>query len=209
MLSIWSNSYAPKESCNSFQAFNIVPSPISTQKLPITYAQKKIISTSKVTASDLSTKVGEGDLVWAKVTGHPWWPSKITRNPPSGMSEIKIVGTVIPENMCCVLFVGRQEWAWMPVTSLIEYDGFERFKKVVQKKVDFAKSKREKINIANQYEIKFHPSRRESWLSAIKEADIYLEKRPCQSSSSSSSTSKTSVDFQLTNVNSLKRKVRF
>ncbi len=43
------------------------------------------------------------------------------------------------------------------------------------KKVDLAKSKREKIKIADLSEIKFHSSRREAWLSAIKEADKYLE----------------------------------
>jgi len=85
--------------------------------------------------SEVSSEPSAGDLVWAKVCGHPWWPCMITSFPPpininqieldnDSKDHIKIVGTVKPKKMFCVLFFGPSvEHAWIPDTSFIEYKG--------------------------------------------------------------------------------------
>ncbi len=47
-------------------------------------------------SSEQSCEPKVGDLVWVKATGHPWWPSKITSNPPPTTPP-----SSANSNMCC------------------------------------------------------------------------------------------------------------
>jgi hypothetical protein len=76
-----------------------------------------------------------GDIFWAKARGHTWWPCMITSYPPP-MSDLHI-GSKIPDTvksdkkMFCVLFFGpRKEWAWIPDSNFIPYNGNFNFNQI-------------------------------------------------------------------------------
>ena len=80
-------------------------------------------------------KYNTGDLVWARIGGHPWWPCMISNMPPpSNLTEIdadtqntsyiKYVGVVRPKRMFYVLFFGPSiEHAWVNDSCMIDYKG--------------------------------------------------------------------------------------
>jgi hypothetical protein len=74
----------------------------------------------------------KGDLVWAKVSGHPWWPCMVSSFPPAiGLNEIesddqdsshvKLVGNVKLKKVLFVLFFETCEHAWVSENFLIKY----------------------------------------------------------------------------------------
>jgi hypothetical protein len=118
-----------------------------------------------------------GNLVWAKVTGHPWWPCVISRDGNDGDSYFKSFGSLRTKRMFYVEFFGpSSEHAWICEGSLLEYKGIEAFKAYAQDQVDEAPTKSQKEKLAERFQLKVSLKRRENWERAVEEADEILNK---------------------------------
>ena len=123
-------------------------------------------------------KYNVGDLVWAKVSGHPWWPCIVSLSietlPPT---HIKYIGVTRPKRMFFVEFFGPSiEHAWVSEGCLIDYKGVEEFKVSAQMQVNQAITKSAKEKLAYRFQLKVALSRRDHWEQAVLQADTWLNK---------------------------------
>ena len=116
------------------------------------------------------------DVVWVKMGGHPWWPSIVIRDPNDSTSSFtKVVGNAPPKRTYFVSFYGSTaDFAWVPDSTVIPYQGVEAFTTYAQKAVDKAVTKNQKEQLTERFQLKVTMSRREDWESAVKEADLAL-----------------------------------
>jgi hypothetical protein len=131
----------------------------------------------------MAPKYQVGDLVWAKVSGHPWWPCMVSRDTTgesssSMASHVKEVGTTRTKRTFYVEFFGPAvEHAWVAEGCLIEYRGIEAFKTYAQDQVDQAPTKSAKEKLAERFQLKVALTRRDHWETAVEEADEALTKK--------------------------------
>ena len=137
----------------------------------------KLDEMTELNTSQESVKYQVGDLVWAKVSGHPWWPCMISTDASSN-THLKEVGTTKPRRTFYVEFFGPSvEHAWVAEGCLIEYKGIEEFKTYAQDQVDQAPTKSQKEKLAERFQLKVALSRRDQWEQAVDEADEALTKK--------------------------------
>jgi [histone H3]-lysine36 N-dimethyltransferase NSD2 len=133
-------------------------------------------------ANDNNIKFQIGDLVWAKLSGHPWWPCMVS-NPLSSQSNTtsslnnqlhyRLVGATRPKRFVYVEFYGpARENAWISESSLIEYKGVDAFKVYAQDQVDQAQAKSAKEKLADKFQLKVSLAKRDYWEKAVNEADL-------------------------------------
>lgn len=138
-----------------------------------------IVPNAPGSASSITNEVkyNVGDLVWAKVSGHPWWPCVVARDAIEN-SYVKAVGAARPKRMFYVEFFGPSvEHAWVAEGGLIEYKGIEAFKTYAQDQVDQAPTKSQKEKLAERFQLKVALTRRDHWEHAVKEADDELDRK--------------------------------
>jgi hypothetical protein len=140
-------------------------------------------------------KYNLGDLVWAKVSGHPWWPCIVcsslngdeaqSESPPS---HVRYASETIRSRLSYFLrlYGPLSESAWVLESNLIDYKGIEAFKTYAQDQVDQALTKSAKEKLAERFQLKVALSRREHWERAVREADVAIAK----------SSSERLVDFK-------------
>ncbi|CAG5130472.1 unnamed protein product, partial [Candidula unifasciata] len=111
----------------------------------------------------------EGDLLWAKVSGHPYWPCMISRCPFSKMFT-RIKGDVRVVRSYHVQFFGNEgERGWINEPSLMLFEGKLKFLDMAQTEV--SKGKRGK-SAYNPFKINI--SRRHAWNIAVDEAEAAM-----------------------------------
>lgn len=130
-----------------------------------------------------------GDLVWAKVSGHPWWPCMISNSELSPTSSknhaktensyVRLIGGSRPKRSYYVQFFGPSvEHAWVPEGNIIAYQGLEDFKAYGQQQIDKAVSKSAKDKMSEKFSFsKITPLKRDEWEQAIAEADKLVGKK--------------------------------
>ena len=127
-------------------------------------------------SSNNDIRFNVGNLVWAKVSGHPWWPCMISTD-YSEDNYVKLVGAARPKRMFYVEFFGPSvEHAWVTESCLIEYNGIEAFKTYAQDQVDQALTKSQKEKLAERFQLKVALTRRDHWEKAVEEADDAMNK---------------------------------
>ncbi|CAK6433357.1 unnamed protein product [Pipistrellus nathusii] len=88
-----------------------------------------------------------GDLVWAKVSGYPWWPCMVSADPLLH-SYTKLKGQRKSARQYHVQFFGdTPERAWIFEKSLAAFEGEEQFEKLCQESARQAPTKAEKIKL--------------------------------------------------------------
>jgi hypothetical protein len=133
-------------------------------------------------SSSDSVKYNADDLVWAKVSGHPWWPCMISPDVNENNMHVKSIGgTSRAKRLYFVEFFGPSvEHAWVNEGCLIEYKGIEAFKTYAQYEVDQAPTKSQKEKLAERFQLKVALTRRDHWERAVQEADEALSKRKAE-----------------------------
>jgi len=78
--------------------------------------------------------------------------------------------------MYFVVFYGSTaDFAWVPDSAIIPYQGVEAFTKYAQEAVDKAQTKSQKEQLTERFQLKVTISRREDWEMAVREADESLK----------------------------------
>jgi len=105
------------------------------------------------------------------------WPSLVIRDPnDSTRAFTKISGNARPKRSYFVAFFGSTaDFAWVPDTTVIAYQGVEAFTQYAQEIVDKAVTKSQKEQLTERFQLKVTMGRREDWESAVREADDALK----------------------------------
>ena len=69
----------------------------------------EVLKAKTPTNSVSSSKLVAGSLVWARLTGYPWWPALVCKHPTQAKVERKVQGQVEVH----VQFLGEQTRAWV------------------------------------------------------------------------------------------------
>ncbi|CAH8547196.1 unnamed protein product [Schistosoma mattheei] len=108
-----------------------------------------------------------GNIFWAKVGSHPWWPCMVYHS-PDGDSYVKEKGRSFIYH---VQFLGPLvERAWVSANNLIPFSGKKNFDEYVQEKLRTTKDKSEKI----KFESKSVSSNKSIWIQSWKEAEVAM-----------------------------------
>ncbi|CAL8074345.1 unnamed protein product [Calicophoron daubneyi] len=112
-----------------------------------------------------------GDIFWAKIGSHPWWPCMIYHAPDGG-SYVREKGRATSYH---VQFLGPfVERAWVHPASLIPFEGKKKFDEYVQEKLLTCKDKSEKA----KFDSRSTSSSREGWVQSWKEAESAMNLPP-------------------------------
>jgi hypothetical protein len=117
-----------------------------------------------------------GDLVWVKLSNHPWWPCVITNDNtvPNNCFFKVLDNTSIYYYV--ELFGYSKERAWASANDMFAFDGIESFKKYAQNQVDLAPTKQDKEKLAERFQLKVSMSKRKQWDNAVELADKHANK---------------------------------
>ena len=108
-----------------------------------------------------------GDLVWARVSGYPWWPSMVTNDPIQNMF-FKVASTASKKCLYHVQFFGSvPERAWINWKNLVKYEDISQFDTLPTNLNVKAKGKKSGKSEKNEVP----PSKKLWWEDSIKEAN--------------------------------------
>ena len=91
-------------------------------------------------------------------------------NHPTTLTHIK-PGTKYNCRICVTFLGPSSEYAWVPESSVISYNGIEAFKSHAQTQVNTGKTKSLREKIAERYQLKVAHSYSDQWEQAVFEAD--------------------------------------
>ena len=155
----------PKQYDNDYLLYDTT-TPINKTFINMNYASA---------ASNTINRFKIGDLVWAKLSGHPWWPCMIANGPNASQHYRLMGGTHRQKKYVYVEFFGPTiEHAWISEASLIDYKGVDAYKIYAQNQVDQANSKSAKEKLADKFQLKVSLSKRDHWEKAVQEADFSI-----------------------------------
>lgn len=113
-------------------------------------------------------KFNIGDMVWAKLTGHPWWPCMIWPDPEEHV-HTRFTGKGGTRSYHCLFFGAEGERGWVPEPFMLSYGGRVAFEKYANDCISSATQKSQKKAVLQKFEIR--PSRRPAWEVAALAAD--------------------------------------
>lgn len=113
-----------------------------------------------------------GDLVWSKVSGHPWWPCMVAYDPNLGVYT-RMKGSLGKSyRMYHVQFFGEvPERGWVSGSSMKKFSGRDQYDSLVEEMVSKVR-KAERSRMLSKLAVK--PCRRNAWDAAIAECERAL-----------------------------------
>nr|XP_054766329.1 histone-lysine N-methyltransferase NSD2-like [Lytechinus pictus] len=113
-----------------------------------------------------------GDLVWSKVSGHPWWPCMVAYDPNLGIYT-RMKGSIGKAyRMYHVQFFGEvPERGWVSGSSMKKFSGRDQYDSLVEEMVSKVR-KAERSRMLSKLAVK--PCRRNAWDAAISECERAL-----------------------------------
>lgn len=113
-----------------------------------------------------------GDLIWAKILGHPWWPCMVTFDPLLGQyTQMKGHATKGYRQYHVQFFGDSLLRGWVNDGSSVEFTGLMHFNNFVKEQVESAKTNSAKKSVRKRYEVK--PS--QAWDIAVKAAEEAIQ----------------------------------
>ncbi|XP_069488236.1 histone-lysine N-methyltransferase NSD2 isoform X2 [Ambystoma mexicanum] len=135
-------------------------------------------------------KYSVGDLVWAKVSGYPWWPCMVSTDPVLN-GHTKLKGQKKSSWQYHVQFFGNApERAWISEKSLVTFKGSQQFDELCQESIKLATTKAEKTKLLkpisgklrNQWEMGLEQAKEALVMSVegrnLKYTFVYIKDRP-------------------------------
>ena len=112
-----------------------------------------------------------GDLVWARVSGYPWWPSMVTNDPIQSMF-FKVAQAGGKKVLYHVQFFGSvPERAWINWKNLVKYENAEQFDKLPSAVNPKSKGKKGSKKDGRSEKNEVPPSKKLWWEDSVKEAN--------------------------------------
>ncbi|XP_078534736.1 histone-lysine N-methyltransferase NSD2 [Lissotriton helveticus] len=131
-------------------------------------AEEASVEMEKSVGDDMEplVKYSVGDVVWAKVSGYPWWPCMVSIDPILER-HTRLKGQKKSSWQYHVQFFGSApERGWIPEKSLITFEGQEQFDDLCQESVKLATTKAEKAKLLKPIAVKL----RDQWETGLKQA---------------------------------------
>ncbi|XP_064631567.1 histone-lysine N-methyltransferase NSD2-like [Lineus longissimus] len=128
--------------------------------------EKKKKSRHKLSPEELSKPSTwlVGDLVWSKVSGHPWWPCMISYDPILGV-HTKLLGSSVLQRAYHVQYFGaRAERGWSRSAAVIEFKGKDAFSEQIKNHASPGRNRNKNV-------FDLAPSKKAPWNFAVNEAD--------------------------------------
>ncbi|CAE1316000.1 WHSC1 [Acanthosepion pharaonis] len=113
-----------------------------------------------------------GDLIWSKVSGHPWWPCLIACDPVEGVyTKVRVKGKGCVRNYHVQYFYDEPERAWVSENATLGFEGKDKFFKYVEDMLERAPAK-QRSQISQKYGVSKH--KRPVWDRAVRLAEAAL-----------------------------------
>ncbi|XP_066278922.1 histone-lysine N-methyltransferase NSD2-like isoform X2 [Branchiostoma lanceolatum] len=114
-----------------------------------------------------------GDLVWGKVSGHPWWPCMVAYDPVEGVYTKFKGGAIRASRLYHLQFFGDiAERGWVSERSTVKFEGKDQYEQVVEDSIKQFTSTSQRNQARKKNAVK--PSRKAAWEVALQAAEEAL-----------------------------------
>ncbi|KAJ6223683.1 hypothetical protein RDWZM_002228 [Blomia tropicalis] len=176
--------------------FEVQPVSLTTKTIYIKNNVEHYYALDRPTLTTIPTKEGSygvGDLIWAKMTGYPWWPCIISIDPETG-NYCRISGKCIfilkllyiklnylynigssckADRVYHVQYFGPEAYrGWTAIGMVMPFEGIEKFYEKINEEIsDLPKKKVSKV--LEKCNVK--PSIKKKWNESVSEAELALK----------------------------------
>lgn len=110
-----------------------------------------------------------GDLIWAKMTGYPWWPCIVSIDPVTG-TYFKVTGSSYKaDRVYHVQYFGPDpSRGWTSIGMVMPFEGFDKFSEKISNDIDNAANKPAAQKVLEKCTVK--PGIKKKWNESVAEA---------------------------------------
>ncbi|XP_076345841.1 histone-lysine N-methyltransferase NSD2-like isoform X2 [Tachypleus tridentatus] len=171
----------PLEQNNSVSPHFIENSSAPSQSLhPVEYldnnvTRQRCLSIAPEDEKEVPAEWIIGDLLWSKISGHPWWPCMVSFDPIQGIYT-KVVRVRTLARVYHVQYFGHEaQHGWTVPSCVMAYEGKEKFEEHVKNFIASMNKKTTKNRNKLLAKFKITPARKKAWELAVEEAEDALK----------------------------------